>query len=105
MDISEEEAWKTVDLYRTTYFNVPKLWEQAHALLPLISTGKVGCLWFAPFIKARKNTLFLPSGLAIKYPDLRYGTYYDRAKKKNVDGWHYTVFFKVYESEEVGLYG
>ena len=71
MDISEDEAWKTVDLYRTTYFNVPKLWEQAHALLPLISPGKVGCIWFAPFIKVRKNALVLPSGLAIKYPNLR----------------------------------
>ena len=95
MDISEEDAWKTVNLYRTTYFNVPKLWEQTHALLPLISSGKIGCIWFAPFIKVRKNALVLPSGLEIKYPNLRLEN----------DEWVYDVFHKVYESETVGLYG
>ena len=95
MDISEEEAWKTVDLYRTTYFNVPKLWEQAHALLPLISTGRIGCIYFAPFIKVRKCALVLPSGLEIKYPNLR----------QVGDDWVYDVYHKVYESEATNLYG
>jgi DNA polymerase len=103
MDISEEEAWKTVDLYRTTYFNVPKLWEQAHALLPLISTGKIGCLWFAPFIKVRQNTLLLPSGLAIKYPNLRSITVPGRHGPQTE--WVYDVFHKVYEAEPTKLYG
>lgn len=95
MDISEDEAWKTVDLYRSTYFNVPKLWEQAHNLLPLISSGAIGCIWFAPFIKVKKNALVLPSGLEIKYPNLRLVG----------DEWVYEVFHKVYESEAVKLYG
>lgn len=93
--ISEDEAWKTVKLYRTTYFNVPKLWEQAHALLPLIASGKVGCIWFAPFIKVTKCALILPSGLAIRYPNLR----------QIDDEWVYDVYHKVYESETVKLYG
>src|SRR6266853_6600453 len=95
MDISEDDAWRTVDLYRTTYFNVPKLWAQAHALLPLISTGKVGCMWFAPFIKVKKNALLLPSGLEIKYPNLR----------QIDDEWVYDVYHKVYEAEPTKLYG
>jgi DNA polymerase bacteriophage-type len=95
MDISEEEAWKTVDLYRTTYFNVPKLWAHAHALLPLISTGKIGCVWFVPFIKVKKCALVLPSGLEIKYPNLRQVN----------DEWVYDVYHKVYESEPTRLYG
>ena len=95
MDISEDEAWKTVDLYRTTYFNVPKLWEQAHALLPLISSGQIGCIWFAPFIKVRKNALVLPSGLEIKYPNLR----------QVGEDWVYDVYHKVYEAETTNLYG
>ena len=103
MDISEEEAWRTVDLYRTTYFNVPKLWEQAHALLPLIATGKVGCLWFAPFIKVRQNTLLLPSGLAIKYPNLRSITVPGRRGPQTE--WVYDVYHKVYEAESTKLYG
>lgn len=95
MDISEDEAWKTVDLYRTTYFNVPKLWVQAHDLLPLISGGKIGCLWFAPFIKVRQNTLVLPSGLTIQYPNLR----------QIGDEWVYDVYHKVYVAEPTKLYG
>src|SRR5258708_6927535 len=71
LDITEDEAWETVKLYRTTYFNVPKLWENAHALLPLISSGKIGSIWFAPFIKVRQNSLVLPSGLEIHYPNPR----------------------------------
>lgn len=105
VDITKDEAWKTVSLYRTTYFNVPKLWEQVHALLPLISSEKIGCLWFAPFIKVKRNALVLPSGLEIKYPDLRYGEFFDARRKEMVEGWHYTVFFKTYESEETALYG
>jgi DNA polymerase I-like protein with 3'-5' exonuclease and polymerase domains len=95
MDISEDESWKTVDLYRTTYFNVPKLWEQAHSVLPLISSGKIGCLWFAPFIKVRQNALVLPSGLMIRYPNLR----------QQGDDWVYDVYKKVYEAETTNLYG
>jgi hypothetical protein len=95
MDISEEESWKTVDLYRSTYFNVPKLWAQAHALLPLIATGRIGCVWFAPFIKVRKGCLVLPSGLEIKYPNLR----------QVGDEWVYDTYKKVYEAEATKLYG
>jgi hypothetical protein len=105
VDITKDEARKTVDLYRTTYFNVPKLWEQAHDLLPLIAAGKIGCLWFAPFIKVKKAALVLPSGLEIKYPNLRYGEFFDGRRKEIAEGWHYTVFFKTHESEETGLYG
>lgn len=94
-DISEEDAWKTVRLYRETYFNVPKLWEQAHALLPLIASGKIGCIWFAPFIKVKKNALILPSGLEIKYPNLR----------QLGEDWVYDVYHKVYEAETTNLYG
>jgi DNA polymerase III epsilon subunit-like protein len=95
MDISEDEAWETVNLYRITYFNVPKLWEKAHALLPLIASGKVGCMWFAPFIKIKKGSLVLPSGLEIKYPNLR----------QVDDEWVYDVYKKVYEPETTKLYG
>jgi DNA polymerase bacteriophage-type len=95
MDISEDEAWETVNLYRTTYFNVPKLWEKAHAFLSLIATGKIGCLWFAPFIKVKRCSLILPSGLEIKYPNLR----------QIGDEWVYDVYDKAYEAETTKLYG
>jgi DNA polymerase bacteriophage-type len=95
MGISEEEAWETVDLYRTTYFNVPKLWEQAHVLLPLIALGQISCIWFAPFLKVKKNAIILPSGLEIKYPNLR----------QIGDEWVYDVYRKVYVAEPTKLYG
>lgn len=94
-EISDDEAWKTVKLYRTTYFNVPKLWEACSQLIPLIATGQIGCLYFAPFIKVRKGALVLPSGLAIQYPNLR----------RIGDEWVYDKFKKKYESETVKLYG
>jgi hypothetical protein len=103
LDISEEEAWQTVKLYRETYFNVPKLWENAHALLPLISSGAIGCIWFAPFIKVRKNSLVLPSGLAIQYPNLRSVTVQGRRGPQTE--WIYDKYTKVYEAEPVKLYG
>ncbi len=105
MDISDEEAKATVKLYRGTYTNIPALWEKCQTLLPFIAAGKIGCLWFAPFIRVEKAALVLPSGLKIKYPNLRYGEFFDQRSKEMTEGWHYTVFVKTYESEEVGLYG
>lgn len=104
-DISEDEAWRTVNLYRQTYFNVPKLWENTHSLLPFIATAQIGCVWFAPFIKVRKSVLVLPSGLAIQYPNLRFGWYLDKKANKQREGWHYDAFFKANEPEPVGIYG
>ena len=104
-DISDAEAKRIVNLYRETYFNVPKLWENANNILPLLAEGKIGCLWFAPFIKARKNALILPSGLPIQYPNLRFGYYFDRKANEEREGWHYDAFFKTTEAEPVGIYG
>ena len=67
-----EKAQDAVFLYRETYFNVPKLWGFAQRLIPLIAKGEIGCLFFAPFIRVEKETLILPSGLRIQYPNLRY---------------------------------
>jgi len=94
-EISDDDAWKTVKLYRATYFNVPKLWEACSNLIPLIASGSIGCLYFAPFIKVRKNEIILPSGLVIRYPNLR----------RVDDEWVYDKFKKKYEAEAVKLYG
>lgn len=94
-EISEDEAWKTVKLYRTTYFNVPKLWDACNSLISLIAEGRIGCLYFAPFLKVQKARIILPSGLAIQYPNLR----------RVGDEWVYDKFKKKYEAEPVKLYG
>lgn len=105
VSITEEQAERTVELYRDTYFNVPKLWQQMQDLLPLIAAGSIGCLWFAPFLKVKKNTIVLPSGLEIRYPNLRYGWYVDNKYKKRRQGWHYDAYFSTYATDSVGIYG
>lgn len=104
-DISEKEAKRVVKLYRDTYFNIPILWENANNLLPLLADGKISIVWFAPFLRARKNALILPSGLSIQYPNLRYGVYFDRKAQEEREGWHYDAFFTAHEPEPVGIYG
>jgi hypothetical protein len=103
VEISREEGWNTINLYRKTYFNVPKLWDYAQAAIPLVASGKIGCLWFAPFIKVRKNALILPSGLEIKYPNLR--SIITQGRNGPRTEWVYDVYRKVYEAEETKLYG
>jgi hypothetical protein len=95
IDLSEKDARATVDLYRSTYFNVPRLWQQATAMIPLIMEGKVSCLFFAPFIKVEKNALVLPSGLRVQYPNLRWMG----------DECVYDVYKKKYAPEPTKLYG
>ncbi len=102
-EISDDEAWKTVKLYRDTYANVPKLWATCGSLIPLIATGRISSLYFAPFLKVRKNEIILPSGLAIKYPNLRPITVQGRRGPKIE--WIYDKYTKKYESEPVKLYG
>lgn len=103
LEISDEEAKRIVDLYREFYFNVPKLWKQAELCLPLIANGKLSCLPFATFIKVEKGALILPSGLKIRYPNLR-GKQVIKFGKVQTE-WVYDVFKKRYVSEEAKLYG
>lgn len=94
-DITEGAAYAAVKFYRSTYFNVPKLWDVCSSLISLIATGQIGCLYFAPFIRVRKGALVLPSGLEIRYPNLR-----------QQDGeWVYDVYRKKYQAETTKLYG
>lgn len=102
-EISDDEAWKTVKLYRDTYSNVPKLWQACNQLIPLIAAGQISSLYFAPFLKVRKNEIVLPSGLTIKYPNLRPVKVQGRRGPQTE--WVYDKFKKKYESEPIKLYG
>ncbi len=99
IDLSHDEAWNTVDLYRTTYFNVPKLWETASLMLPMIANGSISCLPFASFIKVRKCALVLPSGLEIRYPNLR------AVREGRRIEWMYDIHRKKAEVSASKLYG
>lgn len=94
-EITEGAAYNAVKFYRTTYFNVPKLWEACNSLIPLIAEERIGCLYFAPFLKVQKAAVILPSGLVIRYPNLR----------RIDDEWVYDVYHKKYDVEQTKLYG
>ncbi len=102
-EISDDEAWKTVSLYRTTYQNVPKLWAACSSIIPLVAEGRISSLYFAPFLRVRKGAIILPSGLAVRYPNLRPVIVQGRRGPKTE--WVYDKFKKKYESEPVKLYG
>lgn len=102
-ELLDDECKEIVVLYRDYYFNVPKLWRQAEVCLPLIAAGRLGCLPFAPFIKVEKCALILPSGLKVRYPNLR-GKQVIKFGKQQTE-WVYDVFKKRYVSEEAKLYG
>lgn len=102
--LSESQSRATVDLYRSTYVNVVKLWDTCDMLLACISRGEISCLGFAPFVKARKNEIVLPSGLAIRFPNLRNGPYFDKKANKTRKGWHYDAYFGS-KVKPVGIYG
>jgi DNA polymerase len=102
--ISEEEARRVVTLYRETYFNIPKLWKRAEALLPLLREGRRNAVPFAPFLKIGKESLTLPSGLRLLYPGLRITSRKFRGNEFSNE-WAYDHFIKRYASEESKIYG
>src|ERR1035437_8854158 len=103
-EINEEEARRVVTLYRETYFNIPKLWKRAEALLPLMREGRRNSVPFAPFLKIGKESLTLPSGLRLLYPGLRVASRKFRWDEFSNE-WVYDHFIKRYESEQSKIYG
>jgi DNA polymerase len=67
-----EETKRVIDTYRLTYPCIPRLWQEAHAILGAIigdqyaEFGRNGILK----VEGRKG-IRLPNGLYIKYPNLR----------------------------------
>ncbi len=97
---NEKEARRIVNLYRTTYFNIPRLWENAGRLLPLMVDGRRTVVPFAQFIGVVKEALVLPSGLNISYPGLRVAGY-----KFKRPAWVYDCYETKYKKETTGIYG
>ena len=73
-DISEEDAKKYVNVYRTENNKIPEFWNECDRALnsmmkkgvkPSISLGKNEALWVTP------EGIELPNGLHIRYPNLR----------------------------------
>lgn len=89
------EAQKAVNLYRSMYPRVPALWKNGQNLLGLLQSGMRGQVFFAPFLRFGKEAIYLPSGLAIRYPGL----------KSDGKDWQYSKWLKKSAPEAVKIYG
>ena len=96
-NISDKEAKRGVDMYREMYVKVPALWRFLQGIIPNIATGKP-VSWPFPG-KIGHGYVELPSGLKMKYPNLReVQGKYDRME------WVYDVWEKGH-LEKAKLYG
>jgi DNA polymerase len=100
MEITDEEARRVVGLYRETYFNVPRLWQRAETLFPAMVDGQTNRVPFGLFLTVRKNSIVLPSGLVLQYPNLRV-----TGRQFNKPEWGYDRYIKRYDSEVAKIYG
>ncbi len=75
-------AKKTVDLYRSTYRSIVSEWSYLDKLLSDMIQGLEGEVKNAPFLTFRGPEIRLPSGLFIRYPNLR----------RDEDGFVYTCY-------------
>lgn len=71
-DIGEDEAKRIVSMYRSEYANVARVWRTGEEVLKAISRGDTYYIGRNEFCKAHgKEGLLLPSGLYLRYTDLR----------------------------------
>ena len=101
--ISERDSRKAVELYRTRYSKVPALWEKLDRVIPLIESGcrtkeHADMRWDLPG-GIVKNAYVLPSGLSIRFPNLR-----QEMGDRNQPEWVYDVYVKR-RMERRKLYG
>lgn len=96
IDVSEEVAKNTVYLYRDTYKAVPSFWKICEVVIQMMANGQQGFFpGFSP-IKVQKDALVLPSGLEVKFPNLR----------KEDEEWIFDKYkSRVTETDKIKLYG
>lgn len=95
-DISEKMAKDTVYLYRETYSHIPNFWKICEVVIGMMAKGQQGFFPGVPFLKVKSNGLILPSGLEIKFPNLR----------KEEDEWVYDKYkSQVTKTDKAKLYG
>ena len=86
VSVELEECRRIVQVYRATYPKITALWKQAGEVIKALATGqhtkvgKPGVLEVVPYHCGVR----LPSGLVLRYDDLKY--------EKGDDGWEYTYY-------------
>jgi len=69
-NISDTEAERAVELYRSRYTRVPQLWYILNSYIPFLTRNEKGLFIGLP-IRYKKEALILPDGLEMQYPNLR----------------------------------
>lgn len=98
-NLTEEQARKAVDLYRVRYGGVPRLWERLDKdIVRLTSTYNSFRTGNDLAVTLHKEAIELPSGLRLRYPNLRQVVEGRRTE------WVYDVYRKK-NLEQAKLYG
>jgi DNA polymerase bacteriophage-type len=104
-EVSVGWAYDAVDQYRESHPGIPNLWDNGDIVLACMAEGQRGVMPFAPFIRYDGMKWYLPSGLPIHYPNLRWGEYFDKRRGEVAEGWHYDHYVRKHEVEPVGIWG
>lgn len=97
--IDDELARNTVYIYRNKFKGVPALWEKLEMVLDRMVRGQSGVIFESPLITFKGNEVTLPSGLKLRYPNLR------KEQGKKYEEFVYDVFKKREESFKDKIYG
>jgi len=97
--ISEEQSRKAVDLYRTRYNQIPELWKKLDSYISKLCNPEGIYQEFGLPVKFVFGELLLPSGLKIRFPNLR-----RELGERNQPEWIYDVYTKGH-LEKRKLYG
>lgn len=67
VNMTEREAKRTVNVYRTTYSKIKALWKKMDMAIEYMATGR--SLTIGP-VRTDRNCIILPNGMKINYPGL-----------------------------------
>lgn len=96
--LTEEQARKAVDLYRTRYGGVPRLWEKLDGSISFMLDAMSIMKNIELPVHMGHEKIWLPSGLVLRYPNLR------QVKEERRMEWVYDVYNKR-NLEQRKLYG
>lgn len=71
VELTEGECTHIINVYREQYSKIPSLWSQAGRALNAMMDGNTAKLGKGNVLTVKMNSIELPNGLNIKYPNLR----------------------------------
>lgn len=97
--ISEADSKKAIELYRTRYAGVPRLWDALDNVIPTIANTETRRSYMDLPVRFAYQSVALPSGLMLRYPNLR-----EELNERGHPEWVYDVYRKK-NLEHAKLYG